>query len=113
MPKLKALPSACAAPGCPEITRQRLCRRHQRIDDARRRAAQPEYGPHWPRLRRQVLAEEPLCDCGARTTDVDHIVPLSRGGRTVRSNLKARCHSCHSRKTATADMRREPNGRWG
>ncbi len=109
----RAIPTACAAPGCPAITRSRFCPYHQRIDSSRRRAAQGDYGPNWERIRRAFLAAHPICDCGQRTTEVDHRVPRSQGGRTEWSNLVARCKSCHSRKTATQDMKREPDGRWG
>lgn len=35
------------------------------------------------------------------STDVDHIIPKSRGGEDTPENLQGACHSCHSRKTAT------------
>lgn len=45
---------------------------------------------------------EPTCRvCGARATDVDHVVPKRAGGPDAHSNLQSLCHSCHSRKTAT------------
>tara|TARA_Y100000780_G_C13689481_1_gene418951 strand:- start:2568 stop:2933 length:366 start_codon:yes stop_codon:yes gene_type:complete len=62
----------------------------------------------WQRLRKQVLAEEPLCRwCLARgeyvaATEVDHIKD-SRDDYTDdnrRENLTAMCKSCHSKKTA-------------
>jgi 5-methylcytosine-specific restriction protein A len=67
------------------------------------------YGEHWQRLRKLVLAEEPLCaEClkAGRTVsaeEVDHRVPLARGGTNDRSNLQALCKSCHSRKTNRED----------
>ncbi|NBW09689.1 MAG: HNH endonuclease [Caulobacteraceae bacterium] len=49
-----------------------------------------------------ILREEPLCrHCGAAASQVDHIVPLSRGGTDARENLQPLCHSCHSKKTAS------------
>lgn len=60
----------------------------------------------WRALRRQVLAEEPHCRaCGGPASEVDHIVPLSRGGSRDRSNLQALCRECHREKT-----RRENGG---
>lgn len=50
-------------------------------------------------MRSQVLAEQPICLCGAPATEVDHIVPLRRGGTDLRSNLVGLCKPCHSRKT--------------
>jgi len=67
------------------------------------------YGVTWRRLRLTILAGEPLCRaCQAEgrsrgATDVDHIVPLARGGTNAKANLQPLCHTCHSRKTATED----------
>lgn len=69
-------------------------------------AEQRGYGSVHRRLRKVVLAEEPLCrECErggfvTATTTVDHIVPLSRGGRTERSNMQGLCTPCHRAKTA-------------
>lgn len=58
----------------------------------------------WQRLRREVLADQPLCqhcyDDYRRitpATDVDHID--NNGDNNERYNLQSLCHSCHSRKT--------------
>ena len=55
-------------------------------------------------LRRQVLADHPLCmtkGCDGLATDVDHIIAVRDGGHLFdRRNLQALCRSCHSRKTA-------------
>ena len=64
------------------------------------------YGREHERLRKQVLREEPLCRVCQRegrvtpTTVADHIVPLSRGGRTERRNYQGLCDPCHDAKTA-------------
>ena len=62
------------------------------------------YGATWQRLRRQVLAEEPLCRaCKPRVTAavaVDHIVPKAKGGTDDRANLQPLCQACHDAKTA-------------
>ena len=39
--------------------------------------------------------------------EVDHIIPLKRGGTNAIKNLQTLCKPCHSRKTAIED------GRWG
>lgn len=62
------------------------------------------YDARWRKLRRIVLAESPICNhCGAPAVDVDHIIPLSRGGTHDRENLQPLCHACHSRKTVLED----------
>ena len=63
----------------------------------------------WRKLRKQVLAEEPLCrHCAAQgltvpATEADHMRGAADNGRDA---LQALCKSCHSRKTAA-----EWNGR--
>ena len=56
----------------------------------------------WRQLRKSVLAETPLCAaCGRVATDVDHRVPLFKGGEPFdRANLQALCRRCHKRKSA-------------
>ena len=53
-------------------------------------------------MRHVVLVEEPVCKiCGRRaSTQVDHIIPLSKGGTDERSNLQGTCDECHEKKTA-------------
>ena len=74
-------------------------------DNDRPSAALRGYGRTWRRLRRMVLAREPLCrECQAmgRTvpaTQVDHIVPLSEGGPNSMANLQGLCATHHSQKT--------------
>lgn len=61
--------------------------------------------PDWPRRRKVVLTNEPMCrSCAAlgyRTlaATVDHIVPRARGGSHDLSNLQPLCHACHDSKT--------------
>jgi 5-methylcytosine-specific restriction endonuclease McrA len=69
--------------------------------DARASAAARGYGHRWRRLRRIVLAQEPLCRmCTAvgRTTAavvVDHIKAKRDGGTDARENLQPLCSTCH------------------
>ena len=46
------------------------------------------------------LSTHPLCSCGARATEVDHIDSLRSGGTHADSNLRAMCKPCHSSRTA-------------
>lgn len=63
--------------------------------------AQRGYDAAWQRVRLQVLREQPWCKCGQKAKDVDHLKPIATHPhlRLVRSNLIARCHACHSRRT--------------
>jgi 5-methylcytosine-specific restriction enzyme A len=89
---------ACRS-GCPHF---QPCPVHSRrwvrstVSSARR-----GYGAEHRALRRQVLDEEPICRaCRVRATIIaDHIVPLSRGGQTVRENLQGLCKECSGSKT--------------
>lgn len=118
MPRSAARP--CRRPGCPNLTREgRYCAEHRRERQEDYEANRPSssargYDARWQRLRKMVLARDPLCsdpfgvhgDTAVPATDVDHIVPRSQGGTDDESNLQTLCHACHSRKTVQ-------DGRWG
>jgi len=54
----------------------------------------------WRALRAGVLAAQPVCTCGAPTTQVDHVRAVRDGGAALDlRNLEALCKPCHSRKT--------------
>jgi 5-methylcytosine-specific restriction protein A len=55
----------------------------------------------WLMLRRRVLFDQPMCAwCGDIATQVDHIVPIEKGGEPwSRENCQALCGPCHSRKS--------------
>jgi 5-methylcytosine-specific restriction protein A len=52
-------------------------------------------------LRHVVLVEEPLCMICQRAPaiEVDHIIPISKGGTDHRDNLQGACKACHEEKT--------------
>jgi len=54
--------------------------------------------PGW--TKRGVLKRDAhLCAyCGERAATVDHILPISRGGRNTWTNTVAACHTCNARK---------------
>lgn len=88
-------------------------------DRARGTAAERGYGSDWRRLRRVVLAEQPLCllceeegRVGASTC-VDHIRPRAAGGTDDRSNLRGLCEKHHHSKTAreASEIRKGTYGR--
>ena len=64
-------------------------------------------GSKWRAIRRRILAR----DCGmcvvcrqaerfSLAEDVDHIVPVWRGGTDAESNLQSLCKPCHKAKSA-------------
>lgn len=98
------LPVQCAEPGCPHKAQAPgpRCRAHTRGGGWQ--GAGQAYGSAWPRLRAEVLREEPRCrlglpGCTVVSTEVDHILPRSAGGSDVRGNLRGVCAACHRRKT--------------
>jgi 5-methylcytosine-specific restriction enzyme A len=82
---------------------RRAHKEYERDRSARRRKATAGAykTKRWEMLRRRVLVEQSLCQCGEIATDVDHIVPLSQGGLPyARSNVQGLCPRCHAVKTA-------------
>jgi 5-methylcytosine-specific restriction protein A len=81
------------------------------------------YGRDHERMRKIVLAEEPLCRiCLAMdpprhtpSTIADHIVPKAEGGTDERENYQGACGPCHDAKTheesARAQGRNPPRQR--
>lgn len=57
------------------------------------------------RIRKQILDGQPLCvDCQAKgrvteATEIDHIVPLYKGGTDTPDNRQPLCRPCHEDKT--------------
>ena len=59
-------------------------------------------GKRWLALRRRVLDRDGwrCCACGrAGRLEVDHRLPLARGGSNRPSNLQTLCFPCHRTKT--------------
>ena len=95
----------CSHPGCPRF---RPCALHLTSTPYRGSSTAQGYGAGWHKISDRVLAEEPVCPgyerpCGDPTSVVDHIQARRRGGTDARSNLRAYCRSCHSRKTVVED----------
>ena len=66
---------------------------------------------HW-RMRAKLLRSDPKCAlCGAENNlQLDHVVPVFRGGTYDESNLRLLCAKCHRVKT-NDDRRRESRRR--
>lgn len=67
----------------------------------------------WRKVRKQVLQRDNyLCVMCAKqgritpATDVDHIIPVAKGGSNMPDNLQSLCHECHKIKTSTEDNRK-------
>ena len=79
-----------------------MSRHHKRKLNSRR----------WRILRRAVLRKAGWrcsCGCGRYANEVDHVVPLHRGGDAWSpSNLQALARSCHIRKTARENQKEIP-----
>jgi 5-methylcytosine-specific restriction endonuclease McrA len=82
------------------------CRNHTRSNWG---VYRPEHthiyrSPEWKSARARVLGEQPVCaaeDCTARSSEVDHIVPLSRGGAPYdRQNLRGLCSEHHRQRSS-------------
>ena len=82
--------------------------RAKAYDQHRGSAASRGYDRAWQRLRRAVLAEEPLCRHCRRAgllpeaNEVHHVQPVARRPelRLERANLVPLCKPCHSAETA-------------
>ena len=58
------------------------------------------------KMRFSVFARDghKCCKCGsANDLEVDHIFPISKGGKTVYNNLQTLCHNCNLKKSNTIE----------
>ncbi|RLV10219.1 HNH endonuclease [Streptomyces griseocarneus] len=105
MPRAKSI---CMTVGCTSVTvRSGRCEKHAPPKRGWGRSARNSSRPgDWNRRRALVLARDRFtCQrCGARADlEVDHIVPVARGGTWELDNLWVLCRSCHRRKTYFED----------
>jgi 5-methylcytosine-specific restriction protein A len=62
-------------------------------------------GRAWQRIRARQLAKHPLCamcltaGLVTQADEVDHVLPLFKGGTDHPSNLQSLCSPCHEAKT--------------
>ena len=125
----QAAPRPCRQPGCSTLVTGPIgyCDPHRKESWAAQNkvrrstfeghARQAFYwSPRWRAFRRIYLASHPLCvmceSSGrvASATEIDHVVPVSRGGETWDDgNLQALCKPCHSSKTLAESVPRPLN----
>src|SRR5699024_2979220 len=114
----KAMPSTpCRQYRCPNIVKRKdkgYCDDHadQRSNWTKRpdrsgSTTKRGYGHAWRKLRAQVLERDGHLSVACKqadrfvpATDVDHIVPKSKGGTDELSNLQSLCNPHHKTKTA-------------
>jgi 5-methylcytosine-specific restriction protein A len=104
MPSRPARP--CGSPRCPNL---RPCPDHQREPFAG--SSYTTFTPEERRLhaawRREVLARDQYCRCGAPATDADHIISRKRRPdlRYDIANGQGMCRPCHLTKTGRTDSK--------
>ena len=71
------------------------------------------YGSAWVKLRARILARDGhlcrACMVNGRVTvatQVDHVLPKSKGGTDDEANLQSLCGPCHKAKTAQDEGRK-------
>lgn len=99
----------CSYPACREraIARGR-CALHPREDIRTKRENSSStargYGYEWQQIRKAHLKQYPYCVvCGELGNQVDHILPLSKGGTNNPDNRQTLCSTHHSQKTVLED----------
>ena len=82
-------------------------------DKKRESSSKRGYDSRWRKIRKMKLSMNPLCEhCQKRgiiesAKEIDHIVPLRKGGTHQFDNLQSLCKSWHSRKTASETFHRD------
>lgn len=99
----RAAPQYCEHAGCKRLVyrRRRKCSLHLK-GRPKASASARGYDREYQRNRAYVLlAARGRCHyvipgvCTGRATETDHVVPLSEGGSSAVSNLRATCHACN------------------
>lgn len=102
----------CAAPTCGALVERGYCARHAHraapLERWRGSSRARGYDQEW-RLFRRAFLDEPenqtCADCGAPSRDVHHLQKVADHPelRLVKSNCRALCQACHSRRTARGE----------
>ena len=82
---------------CGEPSDRSRCPEHQNHKSSAGRHAVHLNTTRWKKLSRKLRRMQPFCStCGAREDlTVDHIVPVSKGGKSTFGNQVAACKSCN------------------
>ena len=101
--------SVCRHPGCRVLVPvSGYCEKHRKEHGwfAGGRSDKRGYGYEWRKIREEVLdRDQGLCQECLRQgriipgTDIDHIIPKSKGGTNRLENLQTLCRTCHREKT--------------
>jgi 5-methylcytosine-specific restriction endonuclease McrA len=98
----------CSGPGCPEVVVGGTpCPIH--ATKAWAGSTRNQHNPiGWAKIRARVLRRDnnTCVYCGGQATEVDHIIPVSRGGTHVLSNLCASCKGCNASRNHEQRMQR-------
>ena len=104
----------CRYPGCPELTHDRYCEKHKRIEERRQdrergNSTQRGYNYRWHKARKQFLKEHPLCECDQclsshtlKPANVVHHIVDHKGNYDLfwdRDNWLAMNKVCHDKHT--------------
>jgi 5-methylcytosine-specific restriction protein A len=97
----------CAESGCPTLVTKGYCLRHnrnRRLRESRESSSERTYDERWKKLRKIVLARDPICKiCNkAPSKEVDHIIPrlpTQHAADVTEEELQGLCKPCHSKKT--------------
>jgi len=103
-------PKPCSEPRCYKMSSNSgRCEDHQPepwLSSKGKTPTERGYGYDWKKLRLKVLIRDAhLCqECFKNNiitvaTDVDHIIPKSKGGTNAMTNLQSLCNPCHKIKT--------------
>ena len=94
----------CSYPGCGVLSATGRCERHPQKPWVKTNEAPRIRGRRLQAVRKRILEREPLCrQCGTRgvlraATEIDHVIPLSKGGADVDANRQPLCTQCNADK---------------
>ena len=90
----------CGKTGCPEIVLGGTYCDEHKLNGWSTSTRNTRNPPGWERTRAFILRRDGnSCKyCGATATEVDHVIPLTRGGTHAVTNLVAACTTCNKQK---------------